>query len=101
MKKVNLFLVSVVALATLSVGMSSCSGGSGNRRSKLELKLTTPEKDAAKIAEIVKEDPLYAGSEEFQEYLENMSFLYMSERGGEEARKFGKLTMDAIIESRH
>jgi len=30
MKKVNLFLVSLIALVTLSVGFSSCGGGSSN-----------------------------------------------------------------------
>jgi hypothetical protein len=33
MKKVNLFIVSLVAVVTLSVGLSSCGGGSGNSNS--------------------------------------------------------------------
>lgn len=35
MKKVNLFLISLVAFVTLSVGLSSCGGG-GNSRSSSE-----------------------------------------------------------------
>jgi len=35
MKKVNLFFVSLVALVTLSVGFSSCGGGSGSSNSSI------------------------------------------------------------------
>ncbi|GHT21184.1 hypothetical protein AGMMS4957_09600 [Bacteroidia bacterium] len=97
MKKLNLLVVCVVALATLSVGVSSCDGRSGNNKSSyLELKLTTPEEDAAKIVKMFKEDPQFEDTDEIMEYTKNMTYLYAAERGGDESRKFTQLVLEGI-----
>jgi hypothetical protein len=90
MKKVKLFLVSLVTLVTLS--LSSCSNG-------WDVKITTPQEDAKRIALEVKEAMDKNDLKKLEEYdgfIEEMTQEYLTKRGGDQCREFIRLLGEEI-----